>query len=114
MSVNSRAVGHAYERDLRLRFRSLGYLGCETSRFASKMMDDAGVDFVRTGCLHVQAKRTKNQPNFRAVLAHMPDDLGQHNVVYHKIPNQGEIVVMSSSTFEEIVKTLLVERIWKP
>lgn len=112
MSVNSRQVGHAYERELRLRFRGMGFENCETSRFASKMMDDAGVDFVETGPLYVQAKRMKNQPNFRDVLAHMKED-EHHNVVYHKTPNKGEIVVMSAETFEEIVGVLLLEKIWK-
>ena len=112
MPVNSRQVGHAYERELRKRFIELGWEDCQTSRFASKMMDDMGVDFVETPPLHVQAKRTKNQPNFRKVLAHMPDD-ESYNVVYHKIPNQGEIVVLSASDFEEIVKVLKHEKIWK-
>ena len=110
--VNSRGVGHAYERELRLRFIKMGFDKCQTSRFASKMMDDAGVDFVGTGPLYVQAKRTAKQPSFRKVLGHMPED-SHINVVYHKIPNEGELVVMRAADFEDIVDVLLKEGIWK-
>lgn len=103
--VNSRAVGHAYERELRKRFREKWWPTCETSRFASKMHDDAGVDFVNTGEFNIQAKRMKVQPNFRKVLAHMPED-GKINVVYHKIPNAGEVVVMSAADFERMLNEL--------
>lgn len=30
-----------------------------------------GVDFVNTGCVAVQAKRTKQRPNFKTVFDHM-------------------------------------------
>lgn len=111
--INNRRAGHSYERDLRTRYRALGFSDCETSRFASKMMDDAGVDLVNTGPLSIQAKRTKTQPNFRAVLDRMPQD-SNHNVVYHKLPRCGEVVVMRVEDFEEIVGLLVKEGLWKP
>ena len=46
--MKSRRKGHDYERQIRREYRELGWSNCETSRFASKMMDDRKIDLVNT------------------------------------------------------------------
>ena len=43
----SRRKGHDYERAIRKEFRQLGWKYCETSRYASKAIDDAKIDLVK-------------------------------------------------------------------
>jgi hypothetical protein len=107
---NSRAVGHAYERQLRLEFITLGWDKCQTSRYASREHDDANVDFVGTPPFSIQAKRWTSAPSYHEVLKSMPED-GNYNVIIHKRPNKGEVAVMSKADFYEIIKMLKVNQI---
>jgi hypothetical protein len=102
---NSRAVGHTYERAIRLELIELGWDKCQTSRYASKMTDDANVDFVNTEPFQFQAKRWTHAPSYQEVLDSMPVN-GSYNVVIHKRPNKGEVVVMSKSDFYELITML--------
>jgi len=102
---NSRAVGNAYERLIRRELIELGWDKCQTSRFASKMTDDMLVDFVNTHPFNFQAKRWKSAPSYQEVLDNMPKD-GNCNVIIHKRPNKGEVVVMTKVDFYAIVRTL--------
>ena len=102
---NSRAVGNAYERQLRLELIALGWDKCQTSRYASKEADDGGCDFVNTRPLNIQAKRWKSAPSYHEVLKSMPDD-SNYNVIIHKRPNKGEVVVMDKASFYEIIRML--------
>lgn len=111
--MNARNAGHSYERQLAQEFRELGFVDCVTSRSESRRRDDAGVDLCYTGPVNVQAKRWKSAPSYHAVLKSMPDEPGQMNIIMHKRPNQGEVVVMSKADFYEIVQSLVKERIWK-
>jgi hypothetical protein len=102
---NSRSVGHTYERALRQEFIKLGWDKCQTSRYASRETDDANVDFVHTEPFNIQAKRWKSAPSYHEVLDSMPED-SNYNVIIHKRPNRGEVVVMSKESFYEIVEML--------
>ena len=102
---NSRAVGHAYERQIRLELIALGWDECQTSRYASKMTDDANVDFVNTKPFNIQAKRWSHAPAYQDVLKSMPND-NNYNIVIHKKPNKGEVVVMDKDTFYALVEKL--------
>jgi|SRR5210317_1602053 len=46
MANTNRTKGHNAEREFRTEFRALGYLNCETSRYASRKHDDCKVDLV--------------------------------------------------------------------
>jgi len=105
MKNNSRAVGHAYERQIRLELIKLGWDKCQTSRYASKETDDSGVDYVNTEPFNIQAKRWKSAPSYQSVLDRMPQD-NNYNVIIHKRPNKGEVVVMSKDTFYELITML--------
>lgn len=102
---NSRAVGNTYERQLRLEFIALGWDACQTSRYASKETDDKAVDFTNTPPFNIQAKRWKSAPSYHEVLKSMPDDCN-YNVIIHKRPHKGEVVVMEKSSFYEIIQML--------
>ena len=103
---NSRAVGNAYERQIRLELIALGWDNCQTSRFASKMTDDMIVDFVNTKPFNFQAKRWSHAPSYHKVLRSMPQNDLNFNVILHKIPNKGEVAVMSKEDFYEIILML--------
>ena len=102
---NSRAVGHTHERQIRLELIVLGWDKCETTRFASHALDSQGVDFVNTPPFNFQAKRWKSAPSYHEVLKSMPQD-NNYNVIIHKRPNKGEVVVMDKQSFYEIIKML--------
>ena len=103
--INARNAGHAYERQLRLELIALGWDKCQTSRYASKETDDAAVDFVNTKPFNIQAKRWKSAPSYHDVLKSMPDD-DNYNVIIHKRPNKGEVVVMDKETFYALIEKL--------
>lgn len=109
--MNARNAGHQYERDIVKRWQAMGF-DAKTSRYANRERDDAGVDLVGTDPVSIQAKRWKSAPAYHEVLARMPDD-GNYNVIYHKRPHKGEVVVMRVEDFEELVGQLVKEGIWK-
>ena len=111
-TVNKRAVGNAYERQLRRELIELGWENCQTSRYASKATDDSLVDFVGTEPFNIQAKRWKSAPSYHEVLKTMPRD-ENYNVIIHKRPNKGEVVVMSKESFYEILEMLWAAQIIK-
>jgi hypothetical protein len=102
---NSRAVGNAYEREIRLQLIELGWDKCQTTRFASREMDANNVDLIHTEPFWIQCKRWKSAPSYHEVLDSMPRDYF-YNVIFHKRPNKGEVVVMSKADFYELLKML--------
>jgi len=72
MSANAnRDKGHRAERYYAAKLRDLGYEKCLTSRYASKMHDDAGIDLVNIP-LNLQIKSGKQAKlNPRKFLADM-------------------------------------------
>lgn len=103
--VNARSVGHAYERQIRKELIELGYDKCQTSRFASKMKDDQLVDLCFCDPWNIQAKRWVHAPSYHDILKAMPTD-NNYNLIFHKRPNKGEVVVMSKEDFYEILQML--------
>jgi hypothetical protein len=74
MPINARNAGNGFERRLAIELRDI-YPNIKTARYASRETDDSGIDFVNTGCVAIQAKRTKQRPNFKDVFAHMKTKL---------------------------------------
>ena len=107
---NSRAIGNAYERQIRLELIDLGFEDCQTTRFASHSLDSQGLDFIGTSPFQIQAKRWKRAPNFHKVLADMPHN-ENYNVVLWKQPRVGEVAVMSKIDFYELIKMLKTNQI---
>lgn len=63
----ARTKGHKYEQQIVNELKELGFEGCRTSRYASKMKDDQKIDIVdlnnQLPC-DLQAKKTQNIPNY--------------------------------------------------
>jgi hypothetical protein len=102
---NSRAIGHQYERQVRLELIELGWENCKTSRYASRETDDSNVDFVHTEPFNIQCKRWVSAPSYHEVLKSMPDD-NNYNVIFHKRPRKGEVVVMDKKTFYDLIEKM--------
>ena len=107
---NSRAVGNAYERQIRKEFIELSWDKCVTSRYGSKQTDDLLVDLLHTEPFNVQIKRWKSAPSYQDVLKAMPED-SNYNVIIHKRPNRGEVVVMDKESFYDLIRMLKREKI---
>ena len=108
----NRRKGNGYERELAQRLRRI-WPAVATSRQESRSRDAAGVDLVNTGCLNIQAKAWKAAPSYHQILKDMPDEPGQINVICHKRPRKGSVVVLAAEDFWEMVETMKVEGIWK-
>lgn len=100
---SARQKGTSYERAVAIKFREMGWVECETSRFASKKMDDMKVDLVETEPFYVQCKAVENLGPPHNVLAEMPNK-GKINIVFHKKNRQGTIVAMSEESFWRLVE----------
>jgi hypothetical protein len=104
--AKARAKGHRYERQLRKEFIELGFTECQTSRFASKMLDDAKVDLWGTDPLYIQAKNIERNFDPQAILESMPKTKTHHNIVIRKKKKFKDVVCMDKSTFYEFLEML--------
>ena len=103
--MNSRNVGHSFERRLAKMLREI-YPEVQTARYASRETDDKGIDFVNTGCVAVQAKRTKARPNFGEVFDHM--DTGMVKVlVWKDVKVRGKRGEYAVLPLEDLLKLLM-------
>tara|TARA_A100001391_G_scaffold62126_1_gene38704 strand:+ start:117 stop:473 length:357 start_codon:yes stop_codon:yes gene_type:complete len=112
--MRSRRKGHDYERKIRKEFRDMGWKFCETSRYASKMIDNAKIDLVRTDPFAVQCKATTNNPSYHKILDEMKPNMFQYKLIYHKRKNDGEYVIMKKNDWLEILEMLVANKIIKP
>tara|TARA_R100000656_G_scaffold82997_1_gene60618 strand:- start:60 stop:407 length:348 start_codon:yes stop_codon:yes gene_type:complete len=105
---HSKNKGSSYERKLAKEFRGFGFLNCKTSRFESKMLDDAGVDLTHTGVFNIQAKAVERlSPSYHDILSSMPQNDNNYNLIFHKRNRRGEVVVMKKEDFYDILTMLI-------
>ena len=112
MSNTNRRKGHDYERQIRREYRELGWLNCETSRYASKMMDDRKIDLVNTKPFAIQCKSLINNPSYHKIFKEMQSDRDDYKVIYHKRKNDGEYIIMQKNDFHELVEMLIYHKIF--
>jgi hypothetical protein len=105
----SRNKGHNYERKIRLEMIEMGWEDCQTSRFASKMLDDAGVDLACTDPFQIQCKAVEKGCQYTKILASMPDN-EMYNVIFHK-KDRKEYAIMSKNDFYELLKIMKKEKL---
>ena len=113
MSNRNRRKGHDFERKIRQDFKSLGWSDCETSRYASKMMDDRKIDLVNTKPFAVQCKASINNPSYHKIFKDMQSDAEDYKVIYHKRMNDNEYVIMQKKDFHELLEMLVANKIIK-
>ena len=105
--VKGRPKGHGYERDLMHKFIGLGWTRCKTSRSESRNRDNLKIDLCYTDPFNVQAKAVESLGPLHNVLAEMPKEEVQFNVVYHKKNRKGTVVAMSEEDFVRMVNMLI-------
>jgi hypothetical protein len=110
MPNKNRDKGNNFERIIAREFRDLGFANCETSRYASKKTDDMKVDLMFTEPFNVQAKAWKAAPSYHKTLKEMPEDTN-YNIIIHRRPRQGDVVVIDKKDFYEIVEMLLLAKV---
>ncbi len=112
--ITSRRKGHDYERKVRLEFRQYGWKYCQTSRYASKMIDDAKIDLVNTSPFAIQCKATANNPSYHKILKQMKPNMPLYKLIYHKKPNDSEYVIMEKNDWLEILEMLIENGVISP
>jgi len=90
---NNRTKGHSAERLYALKFREL-FPKCQTSRYASRMMDDAGVDLVGLPMLvQIKAglqKGMKPHEVLKNIKDNLPDESKPKVLIHHKEGAKGK------------------------
>ena len=112
--MKSRRKGHDYERQIRREYRELGRANCETSRFASKMMDDRKIDLVNTKPFAVQCKSLINNPSYHKIIDEMRPNKPQYKLIFHKRATNDEYVIMKKNDFYELLEMLIDNNIINP
>ena len=112
--ITSRRKGHEFERKIRLNFKDLGWSNCETSRYASKQMDDRKIDLINTSPFAVQCKASINNPPYHKIFKQMEPNAGDYKIIYHKRMHDNEYVIMQKEDFHEILEMLIANQIITP
>jgi hypothetical protein len=108
MSINSRNKGKAYELKLLNELRSF-YPEVLTSRNASKLTDDLGVDFVNTGNFAIQAKALERTPPYHDMLQDIEKNFPKKiALIIHSRNYKKDIAVMSKYRFYLLLQHLLI------
>jgi len=105
---NNRTKGHSAERLYALKFREI-FPKCQTSRYASRMMDDAGVDLVGLPMLvQIKAglqKGMKPHEVLKNIKDNLPDESKPKVLIHHKEGAKGkkrdEFSSLVTMTFED-------------
>ena len=102
----SRRKGNSWELEIINNLRELGYTGCVSSRSESRRTDDAKVDIVDTNnelpC-HIQAKNTKNLPNYHAIERQCPMK-DKPFIIACKQEGKRPIAILPLDFFYELIK----------
>lgn len=103
--INAREKGKRFE--LKMAKLWMSYFGgnVERSSFASKKLDDMGVDLTNTPPFNLQLKAHERSIDIHSILQRMPKD-NNYNVVIHKRNHQPPIAAMNLDDFMELVEML--------
>ena len=103
--INSRNKGKRFELMIAKLWMSLFGGEVERSSFASKKLDDMGVDLTNTDPFYIQCKAHERSLNLHEILERMPQD-NNYNVVIHKRNHQPPIAALHLDDFVELLKML--------
>jgi len=112
----NREVGHRYERKWAKQFRDLGYEHCRTTRQASRLLDDCGVDLAFIPYLF-QCKHVKAGINYSSLIKDIETKIAQNLpkqspeqdypvIIAHRKgkKEEEELIVMKAVDFIELLK----------
>ena len=123
MANRNRTKGHDAERQFRKEFQGMGYTKCETSRYASRIHDDAGVDLVNVP-VNAQIKAGYARGiNYTKVLKSMKEcicelfgaeshEASKPNIIIHRKDGkrgtprteEDDLVIMTFEDFKRLLK----------
>lgn len=116
MSANTnRTKGHNFERELAIVFRALGFSYCKTSRQASRLYDDSGIDLWGIPYL-VQAKKVKASINYGKLIKEIEGRVEknfppgsperEHPIVIFHRKEKDKLVIMKENDFINLLKKI--------
>ena len=103
--INSRDKGKRFELKMAKLWMRLFGGDVERTSFASKKLDDMGVDLTNTPPFNLQCKAHERSLNIHEILERMPLD-NNYNVVIHKRNHQPPIAALHLEDFLELVQML--------
>jgi len=108
--AKARRKGHNFERLIRKRLLPI-YPKCQTTRYASKMLDDNGIDLFGTYPFAFQLKAVERGVNPQKILSEMILEKGDIPVLVHKKKGYRPIATMWFDDWLENTTKLVVEKI---
>lgn len=108
--INARNKGKRFELAMAKVWMEAFGGTVERSSFASKKLDDMGVDLTDTDPFYIQCKAHERSLDLHAILERMPQG-ENYNIVIHKRNHQPPIVALHLDDFMELVTMLKRERI---
>ena len=108
--INARNKGKRFELAIAKIWMEAFGGNVERTSYASKKLDDMGVDLTDTDPFHIQCKAHERSLDLHAILDRMPID-DKYNLVIHKRNHQASIVAMQLDDFLEIVQMLKANRV---
>jgi hypothetical protein len=103
--INARTKGKRYEQQIANLWMSLFGGHVERTSYASKKLDDMGVDLTNTDPFLIQCKAVEQSINVHDILDRMPNS-ELWNVVLHKRNNRGTVVSLRLDDFLELVEAM--------
>lgn len=106
MSNRNRTAGHDYERKIVRELTELGY-SVKTSRYASREMDDLGIDIVGDFPFRPQVKKTSATPSVKRYIEN-----GEADIIFwartersnKNIVTKGEYVIIRKEDFYDLFR----------
>ena len=114
MANTNKTKGSNYARQIRLEYRAMGWINCETSRYKSKYLDDNKIDLTDTNPFSIQTKCTLKSPSYPKIFKEILDIKGNYKLIYHKKPRDNEYVIIQKSDFHELLDMLIKNHIIDP
>ena len=108
--AKARRKGHNFERLIRKRLLPL-FPKCQTSRYASKMLDDNGIDLFGTYPFAFQLKAVERGVNPQKILSEMIIEKDEYAKLIHKKKGYRPTVTMWFDDWLELTEKMKVEKI---
>lgn len=101
MPIKAKKKGNAFELQIVNLLKEYGY-DAKTTRFASRELDNLGVDVLTSAPFNIQCKAVERlSPGYHEILKDMPRD--KTPVVFHKRNNKGITVTMDVKDFCDLM-----------